>query len=202
MTSKFAKKSSSSDLNETWYDVRGWWDIHDDMTFKVIRGEGQGEEMTSVPFRDYFLLARCPSCHPTSSVKALKALSTKKNCRNCWYSVYLCAYHCAQLLYIENCSDNNLHLLSRQSSLFRCCLNGVQRQIEGSKHSTKTFSDCFTADMTNFSLSNWSWNEKLHNYIVMFAGRLKFFQDWIDRGIPAMFWVSGFYFTQSFLTGS
>jgi len=24
------------------------------MTFKVIRGQGQAEEMTSVPYRDYF----------------------------------------------------------------------------------------------------------------------------------------------------
>jgi len=48
MTSDFAKKSFSSDINETWYDVRGRWDIHDDMTFKVIRGQDQGQEMTSV----------------------------------------------------------------------------------------------------------------------------------------------------------
>jgi len=32
----------------------GRWDIHDDMTFKVIRGQSQGQEMTSVPFWDYF----------------------------------------------------------------------------------------------------------------------------------------------------
>jgi len=35
------------------------------MTFKVIRGQGQGEEMTSVPYRDYF----CACCQwPTVAV--------------------------------------------------------------------------------------------------------------------------------------
>ena len=42
------------DSSETWYDVRGRRDIHDDMTFKVIRGQGQGEEMTQSPIGTIF----------------------------------------------------------------------------------------------------------------------------------------------------
>merc|ERR1712228_835043 len=39
------------------------------------------------------------------------------------------------------------------------------------------------------------------SYVADLAARIKFFQDWIDIGIPKSFWLPGFYFTQSFLTG-
>merc|ERR1712151_720819 len=41
----------------------------------------------------------------------------------------------------------------------------------------------------------------LSAYVADLCARLSFFTKWEDNGHPTNFWVSGFYFTQSFLTG-
>jgi len=106
VTSKFAKKSTLSNLNETWYDAIGRWDIHDDMTFKVIRGQVKVRRWPQSPigtilfcfsssFPSPYCLCSLPHLfhnffHFLLSFPALSFLL--------WHSVHFCEINLEQLL--------------------------------------------------------------------------------------------------------
>lgn len=39
-------------------------------------------------------------------------------------------------------------------------------------------------------------------WVADLVKRVMFFNDWVTNGAPSVYWISGFFFTQSFLTGT
>lgn len=44
--------------------------------------------------------------------------------------------------------------------------------------------------------------KSLLSWTLDLQARLLFFKDWIENGPPSVYWISGFFFTESFLTGT
>lgn len=96
---------------------------------------------------------------------------------------------------------NNLLIEIRRS-----CLN-LSDAILGKIVMTAELEDITVAFSLKKIPSNWMKKSypSLKNvgaYIRDFVERLEFLQDWYEHGKPNSFWLSGFYFTQAFLTGA
>ncbi|KAI5723048.1 hypothetical protein M8J76_000435 [Diaphorina citri] len=95
---------------------------------------------------------------------------------------------------------------NRLTVIIKKSLQEVRQAVKGLIVMSKELEEINTSIM--FGKIPQAWASKsypslkpLGSYIVDLLARLNFFQVWIDTGIPQVFWLSGFYFTQSFLTG-
>ncbi|KAG8578265.1 hypothetical protein GDO81_010436 [Engystomops pustulosus] len=112
--------------------------------------------------------------------------------------------------YTESMNTVLVHELlrfNRLTSTIRMSLQDLNKAISGLSVMSNELDDLFNSMIVGKVPSVWSARsypslKPLGGYIADLLQRLNFFKEWIEKGTPKVFWISGFYFTQSFLTGA
>ncbi|RZF35242.1 hypothetical protein LSTR_LSTR009366 [Laodelphax striatellus] len=96
---------------------------------------------------------------------------------------------------------------NRLTGVVRASISMLQRAVRGAAVMTPDLEATFAAVLANRLPAAWARVsypslKPLAEYVADLIGRLRFLQDWYDKGIPSSFWLSGFFFTQAFLTAA